>query len=308
MQAKTTDSSAAAPGRRPDFLIVGAPKCGTTALDSYLRQHPDIFVPERKEMHFFGQDLRHHYPRPSLAEYLAYFRPAAGFLAAGEASVQYLLSTSAAREIQAFRPDMRLIVMLRNPVDVMYALHSQGLYIGNEVVEDFAAALALEEERAQGRSLPRGHFMTESLLYRRAVRFADQLERYFACFDRRQIEVVVFDDFQADTAAVYRRTLEFLGVPTDFQPDFAILNANKKVRSKLLQKLVYKSSWAASYRVQKLVPRGLRAWLRRLNAVEAPRVPMRPELRRQLTVELAPEVERLGQLLERDLSAWSTVK
>jgi len=77
---------------RPNFLIVGAPKCGTTAMNTYLRQHPQVFIPERKEIHYFGSDLTFTCPRPTAAKYLAYFSPAGEPVASGEASVFYLLS------------------------------------------------------------------------------------------------------------------------------------------------------------------------------------------------------------------------
>ena len=89
----------ARPGpRRPDFFIPGAPKAGTTALYDYLRQHPQVFLPAAKEIHYFGSDLeRRRTPRPTLDEYLRYFADARDELRVGEASVRYLHSRLAAR-------------------------------------------------------------------------------------------------------------------------------------------------------------------------------------------------------------------
>src|SRR3954468_1950993 len=113
----------------PSFFIVGAPKCGTTSLNDYLRQHPRIFIPERKELHYFGSDLTFlKTQRPTREEYLAHFAAAQPQQIAGEASVWYLYSQLAAREIHDFCREAKFIIMLRNPVDMMHSLHSQYLY------------------------------------------------------------------------------------------------------------------------------------------------------------------------------------
>ncbi|NLF38083.1 sulfotransferase, partial [bacterium] len=104
--------------RLPDFFIVGAPKSGTTALHAYLGRHPSIFVPARKEPHFFGSDI----VSPAFVRdrdaYLSLFAGATTEARVGEASIWYLYSKRAAREIKEFNPDARIIIMLRNPVDM----------------------------------------------------------------------------------------------------------------------------------------------------------------------------------------------
>src|SRR5271156_1339421 len=102
--------------RKPDFFMVGAPKCGTSAMAHFLGMHPEVFM-ARKEMHFFGQDLRlaPKFYRRDLPAYLAEFEGCAGQARAGEASVWYLFSSQAAREIKAFSPDAGIIIMLREP-------------------------------------------------------------------------------------------------------------------------------------------------------------------------------------------------
>ena len=106
---------------KPNFLIVGAPKCGTTALWRYLNAHPDIFMSPRKDMHFFGSDLDFtKRSRFTQKEYEQFFEHATQ-KAIGEASVWYLYSQKAAQEIAAYRPDMKIIIMVRDPIQIMYA-------------------------------------------------------------------------------------------------------------------------------------------------------------------------------------------
>lgn len=291
--------------RKPDFFIVGAPKCGTTAMCEYLAAHPDIFLPDRKEIHYFGRDLTITHTRVrSEKEYLANFTKAGDAQRIGEASVFYLYSATASREIHEFNPDARIIISLRNPVQMLYSLHSQLLFSGKEVIKDFGEALAVEEDRIKGSNIPKCAGIKEALFYRRIGAYTEQVKRYFDVFGREQILVNIFDDFKRDPAAVYRATLEFLDVDPDFTVDFSVVNPNKQVRSKLLQQVIYKSRWSRSYKVRRFVPRMIRDGLRRLNTRFVKRSPLDPALRAQLCSEFKPEIQRLGDLLGRDLSHW----
>ena len=290
--------------RRPDAFIVGAPKCGTTSLHEYLAGHPEIFMAARKEIHFFGSDLRYDTRRCTEKDYLACFARAHGYKRVGESSVYYLVSKAAAAEIKVFCPHAKIIIMLRSPAEMMYSLHSQAVYGGREDIADFTSALAAEDARDCGEGLGHGIHFIEGLLYRRVAGYTDQVGRYFDQFGRDNVHVIIFDDFKADTARTYHRVLEFLDVDPTATVDFKIANPNKRVRSRLLQRLVYKNRLARSYRLQRLVPAPLRNALRRLNTRYEPRRPMDEELRRQLSAEFAPEVRRLSELLGRDLTHW----
>ena len=295
--------------KRPDFFIVGAFKAGTTALYEYLRAHPQVFMPFHKEPMHFGSDLDARYARMTRDEYLALFADARTDQRVGEASPWYLYSTTAASEIHEFNPAAQIIVMLRNPVDVMHAQHAQLLFNHREDLADFEAALAAEPDRRAGRRIPAGALRREALFYRHSVRFAEQLQRYFDVFGRERVHVIVFDDFRDRTADAYAGVLRFLGVNESFRPDFDVRNPNRRVRSAALQRAVFRPPGP----LRRLVP-----WLRRfplvhrlrdalVNANSAPeaRARMDPGLRERLTAELAPEVEALGRLIGRDLSAWT---
>jgi hypothetical protein len=295
--------------KEPDFFIVGAFKAGTTALYQYLRAHPQVFMPFHKEPMYFGSDLDARYARMTRDEYLALFADARTDQRAGEASPWYLYSTTAASEIHEFNPEAQIIVMLRNPVDVMHAQHAQLLFNHREDLADFEAALAAEPDRRAGRRIPAGALRREALLYRHSVRFAEQLERYFDVFGRERVHVTVFDDFRDRTADTYAGVLRFLGVDDSFRPEFEVRNPNRRVRSAALQRAVFRPPGP----LRRLVP-----WLRRFplvhrlrdalvsaNSAPEARAQMDPALRQRLTAELAPEVEALGRLIGRDLSAWT---
>ena len=292
---------------KPDFLIVGAFKSGSTALYEGLRRHPQIFMPFHKEPLYFGDDLTRRYGRYTEAEYLHLFDPAKPGQKSGEASTWYLYSVSAAREIQDFNPDMRIMVVLRNPVDVMYSEHSQLIYNVIEDLPSFEDALAAEPDRRAGRRIPEGPINIENLFYRHSVRFAEQLERYFDVFGRERVHVMLWDDLRRDGATVIRDALAFLGVDPTLAAAPPNANENKRVRSPLIQRLIFAPRLLlplAPFLRRFPLVRAVRTRLLDMNSEAKPRAPMDPALRRRLLDEFTPDIERLGALIGRDLSAW----
>lgn len=291
--------------RKPDFLIVGAPKCGTTAMNDYLARHPDIFIPEIKEVHFFGRDLE--ITKGALRDEAAYLNLFDGATepVAGEASVWYLYSKTAAKEIHAFNPNTKIIVMFRNPPTMLYSQHSQFLFNGNEDIEDFREALTAEPERKAGRRIPASAHFAEGLLYSETVKYAEQLTRYFDTFGRDNVHVIFYEEFRADLPKVYRDTLKFLGVREDFAPEFAVINPNKRARSKLLRNFVQEPPESIKRLSRVFFPRSLRQrvmkGLDQANIRYEARQPLDPELRGELERRFAPEVEKLETLLGRPL-------
>jgi len=302
-------------GKKPDVFIVGAPKCGTSAMDQYLAAHPEIYM-AKKEMHAFGSDLRFgpQFYRRDQEAYLAEFATRNGERRAGEASVWYLFSTQAAAEIHAFNPEARIIILLREPAEMLYSLYYQFRFDGNEHLPTFEEALAAEDERRAGRCLTRQTYLAQGLVYRDTARFTEQVRRYFNVFGRERVQVIIYDDLAADVHGVYCRTLEFLGVDsTRIETDFQVINGNKSVKHSALRgllndPLVRSTAVAIGRRLPRPIFTALhdverRLW--KLNSRSEKRPPLAPDVRAQLQREFAPEVERLSELLGRDLTHWS---
>jgi hypothetical protein len=295
--------------RIPNLFIVGAPKCGTTAMWSYLGQHPDIFV-AGKEYHFFGSDLAYrNQNRPDSERYLGYFAQATDQRYLLDASIGYMASKRAAAEIVSYCPDSRIIAILRNPIDMMHSLHSELLFQGDEDVADFAEALALEGSRKEGANIPAGCQSIWALFYRDVAHYSEQLIRYFDAVGRERVHVVLFDDFKSDLAASYRGVLDFLDIDPTFQPDFPVVNANKVARSAMMVK-VLRSPPPFVRRIGRMAVRNQGARrtiggrLQTLNAGRQPRKPMDADLRQSLQIEFRSEVAELSALLGRDVSRW----
>lgn len=301
--------------RRPDVFIVGAPKCGTTAMAQYLEAHPDIYM-ARKEMNVFGADLRFgaQFYRRDLPAYLAEFAARNGESRAGEASVWYLFSRQAAAEIKAFNPEARIIIMLREPAEMLYSLYYQFRFDGNEHLPSFEEALAAEDERRAGRRLSRQAYFAQGLIYRETARYTEQVRRYLDAFGRDRVHVIIYDDFAADVGAAYRGTLDFLGLDSTLMPaDFGVINGNKSVKNPALRAVLGDPLLrATALAIARKMPRPVfdalhdierRLW--KLNTRAEKRPPLAADLRAALQQEFAPEVTRLSELLGRDLTSWS---
>lgn len=294
--------------RRPNLFIVGAPKCGTTALYYYLRNHPEVFMSRVKEPQFFAADIFAHQRNVlTQSEYLDCFARANGAKKIGEASTGYLGSRVAARDIKAFSPSAQVIIMLRNPVDVMYAQHSERVFSNMEHIRDFPAAVDSTEERRWRSGAFKGERVAR-LGYRELARFSPATKRYFDIFGRENVHVVIYDDLRRDAGAAYREVLRFLKVDLNHEPQCSIINANRRARSLAVQRFLEhppKLLWRIS---EALLSKHLRSSIGRsmrwLNVVYAPRPPMNEKLRQRLQAECRFDIEQLSCLLDRDLSHW----
>lgn len=293
--------------RRPNLFIVGAPKCGTTSMSIYLRQHPDIFFPESpkdKEPYYFCTDFTSHKWRVSdREEYLSLFAGAQDEKYVGEASVWYLYSAEAARNIKEFDPSARIIIMLRDPVDMMYSLYRQFLRTANEDIPDFGEAVAAEEERKKGKRIPHNAHFPQGLFYAEVAKYSEQVKRYLDLFGKDRVHVVVFDDFISDTAGTFRRALEFLGIDPGFCPDFSVYNPAVNIKSTRLQRLVCDLPLPVQ-RFAAVFPAGLRNAVKSLNYAKKDLRGMSPETRKSLQEKLRGDVRILSSLIGRDLTFW----
>jgi hypothetical protein len=293
----------------PNFLIVGAMKAGTTSLFRYLRQHPGVFMPEKKEPQFFcekgglewnGPDVNR--PRRyEIEEYTALFAGAGGFAARGEASTTYLCDPVAPGRIRDGLSDVRLIAVLRQPVDRAYSAWLMMRWQGWER-RGFKAALRVEPERiASG--------WQYAWQYAALGRYAEQLERYLRTFPSSRIKIVLFDDLRDDPAGVTRDVFRFLGVDESFQPETATThNPAKAALSPRLSRWMTHPSGIRE-RAKRILPgaaRRLWDWAaaanRQLNVAAPPRLSR--SLRAKLTRGWDGDIRRLEAVIGRDLSAW----
>jgi hypothetical protein len=282
-----------------------------------LKLHPEIYLPDRKEPWFFAEELHERTPpRPegtprTLSEYAAWFDGAEPGQMVGDATAFYLWSTTAAANIAQVNPDARIVAILREPASFLHSLHLQLLETYIEVETDLAKAMALEDERRLGRSVPRHTYFPKMLLYSDFVRYTEQLQRMYAVFPAEQIKVLVYDDFRADNDGTVREVRRFLGVE-DSGP-VVTLEANPTVRprSQVLHELVHAVgvgrgpvSRAVKQSIKAVTPTGPRRramhTLKR-QAIFAPAHAPDPAVMRRLRVRYKDQVVAASEYLGRDL-------
>jgi hypothetical protein len=268
-------------------------------LARYLGAHPNVFMSTPKEPFHFSADLHPKTGFRDEASYLALFEHTTRRVR-GEASTWYLYSQAAIPRIRSFDPAARIIVMLRNPVEMLPSLHAQFRWNGMEPEADFAKAWRLQSER---RNRP-------FLQYQAVASFGEQLGRLFSVFPREQVRVVFMQDFRADTSAAYRKTLEFLELDDDGREVFEVFNARKAPRSALLQRLVRNTpgplAWIARVTKRTLGIRqlGILSRVERMNIRRIRRQDLSEDLRSEIIAALLPDLRRLEELTHRDLREW----
>lgn len=297
---------------KPNFFIVGAPKCGTTALYRYLRLHPNIYMPTKKEPHFFAKDLGSYPAIKTIDQYTALFAGAKEWHhQVGEASVYYLRSAVAIANIREFNPEARIIAMFRNPVEMVHSFHSQLLYWSEETVTDFETAWRLQEERSRGLNVPSGSRGAFLLQYAEMARLGSQLERLLSVFQADQVKPILYDDFSASPRQVYDDVISFLGLPHDERTEFPRINENKYTRVEWLWNFLRKPPPVLRQAVRGVKARvgrkrmdSIRRGVIERLTVNERRKPLSPAFRAELVEEFRDEVALLGRLLGRDLTHW----
>lgn len=313
--ADSRASGTSATAACPDFFIVGAPRCGTTSLSRYLSKHPQICFSRPKEPHFFSFATNHGDKVDLAKDYFQRFFPhfdPKRHLVLGEGSVSYLYSPEAIRRILAVNPRAKFIVSVRNPIEMVRSYHSRLLYILDEDVRDLAQAWALQDERAEGRRLPRACRDPRLLQYREIGALGRQVERLFAIAGRERCKVVLFDDLIADPRGTYCEILDFLGVEDDGRTRFSQKRRTRRYRHPLLQRLTVRPPrglvsllrLVQSQLGAKRLDKRLRRRMRRLNTEAAHFAKVDSEMRQTLATAFVEDVRLLGRLLDRDLSAW----
>lgn len=268
----------------PDFLILGAPKCGTTSLAAALRSHPDIFLPAAKEAHHFGvvPDTE-----AGGAAYARFFSGWQGQPVLGEATPGYLQNPDAARQIARVAPRVRAVALVRNPVDRAYSSYWHGVRSGwihgpFEQILEHEPRFATQPRVGFHRPVSGGRYAESILRYHRVGIGPDQLL------------VVTFEDLVADPASHLAEIQRHIGVApvVDELP-----RQNRNMRNILprhLRKAVFirRQTWPLAGRDLRLANRPFTP------------PPMNPITRRGLVATFAPHNEALRQLLGRDLPGW----
>lgn len=311
--------------------IVGAPRTGTTSLAKFLRAHPQVCFSKVKEPHFFSQwDLTgctdHELTDTVAREYVArYFPHGADRSLLMEGSVTYLYTPEQMRPILRLWPEVRFVIGLRDPMEMIPSLHQRLLVLGDEAVEDFERAWQLNDDRRNGRRIPRSCIEPRWLQYDEVGRLGQYVERFIAEVGRERCFFALYDDVRRDSAGLYRQVQDFLGLDPVDAAGFAPRRNSRGYRLGWLQRLLMrppvltrKIMAGTHYRrrvetIERLrngesltlrfVERA-RTSLLRWNEIDCPPRQLSREMRTAIRAHHLADVRRLEAIIDRDLSHW----
>lgn len=205
--------------KKVNLFLVGAPKCGTTALYAYLKQHKDIWFPEVKEPHHFctdfhaqanvrGQGHRFYFADTDKYKHL-YASQNTSTKYIWDASASYLSSTNAAQHIHTYNPKAKIIIIVREPISFIKSLWKQNKKWLHET-ESIDTALNLEIERRSGMHMPDMCKFDACLQYRSQADFASQVQRYVDIFPKEQLLFLIYEEFKQDNQKQLENIFRFL--------------------------------------------------------------------------------------------------
>jgi hypothetical protein len=289
----------------PNFLIVGAAKSGTTSLYEYLRQHPDVFMPKWKELSFFIGD--HYGPLHKVKKpeyYKKVFDKVKNELAIGEASTSYLYDESAPKKIKEVLGLTKIIIILRNPVEMSYSLYNHQVRKEGETLKTFEEALEAEEDRLRDLAFRKKCYGWHAnyYYYHRGL-YYEQVKRYLDTFPKQNVLILLFEELAEDAVQVTQRVFKFLGVNDSFVPVVGVHNPAGQILNiprfwedtGLFQKT---ASFVFSKNPIRKIPHLLR------NIGRRPPKPINAETAQKLKERFCDDISSLEKLIGKDLSAW----
>ena len=230
----------------PNFLIVGAAKSGTSSLHNYLKQHPDIFMPEHKEPYFLIKDLVENRVRNGIwtwEQYKSLFSDVKNESLIGESTVLYLyFYKEAIKNIKQYLGnDMKIIIMLRNPSERAYSAF-------NHVSRGFKQSGSFEEALAnEDFIIERDNNLTPMVMYKQMGMYYKMVKAYIDAF--KDVHVIFYDDFRDNIACEMKKTYNFLGVTNYMEIDLSVKYnvGGKRWKSEILKYIFMRDFYIKSF-------------------------------------------------------------
>lgn len=296
----------------PNFFIIGAAKSGTSSLQMYMKEHPEIFISPIKEPHYFsynsdskntsgpGDSVRN--AITDLASYQKLFDGVTNEKAIGEASPTYLYRPEAPIRIHQMIPNAKLIAILRDPADRAFSAYLHAVRDQREPIEDFHQALKMEKERILNNWGPLWHYTNVGFYYQ-------QLKRYYDLFEPNNIKVVLLEELKQCPQTVLKDIFLFLNVDPDFSPNLSIkYNVSGKHKNRFVQWMTFKIfnnpnpiRWVS----RKIIPESWRWKLTtsiRQNKTVRQTIP--DDIRKDLIETFREDILNLESLIGKNLDSW----
>ena len=281
----------------PNFFIVGAPKSGTTNISYYLIQHTQVFMPENLEPYYFARlDIPQNYEREIISDekkYLNLFKNAKNCKAIGESSPVYLYCPHSALEIKNRFPNSKIIISLRNPIEIAYSEYFSLKFMGFDKNRSFNELLDSSKEQ-----LDQNEFHIDSLL--EAGFYSKHIKRFQKIFSKNQIKIIIFEEYIKNTIPTINSILSFLDIDKSIAFKTAPKGAYKVPRNFASQKLMNNSTFRKTAKF--IIPTVARQKIgERFLVKESSRPVLKQNERQRLKETYQDDVENLAKLLGRSL-------
>jgi len=300
---------------KPTFIVIGAAKSGTTSLHYYLDEHPNITMSSIKEPTYFvykdidinelPKNISSGYKKNIVFDYYNYlnlFKIKEETKEIGEISNEYLYASSAAANIKKELPDVKIIAILRNPIERAFSQYCMNVRANREDLS-FKDALKIEEKRITDNWEWGYHYKESGLYYK-------QLKRYFDIFDNNKIKIILYDDWKNNPINVYKEILNFLNLDPTYIPDMSKkYKVSRFIRYEYLYKLLnnrYKKQ------LKVLIPPktklNIKNLIKKINELNSYKPEMNTEDKIYLINFFKDDIQKLEHLLDVDLSHWYKIK
>lgn len=285
----------------PNFIIVGAPKAGTTSLYHYLSEHPQVFMSNPKEVNFFSREeieeqglYYNDFKVKNLDEYKKLFTDAENAKAIGEGSVSYLFYPNTPRKIKDILPDAKIIMLLREPVERGYSHYLMDYRLG---------LVSLSYDEIVKKST---HHKHAHLYYQQYVElglYYEQVKRYLDLFGSEQVKIYFQEDLRQDTEKIILNLYDFLEIDRSVMPNIEREhNAFSMPKSNLVHRLY--SSYFIRTIFSFIFSDGIKEKIKNTFFETKKKPKLDETLKQQLLEIYRPDIQKLEQLIGRDLSDW----
>ncbi|WP_289098619.1 sulfotransferase domain-containing protein [uncultured Pseudoalteromonas sp.] len=286
----------------PNLYIIGAPKCGTTSLANWLNNHKECFLPKTKEPHYFNDDDGHQMTK-SLKDYLLLYDAKEPIKI--DASVWYLFSKVAVKNIETVTDKTaKYIVCIRNPIEMVEALHAEQVLGGNENITNFLDAWNAQEIRKKGKNIKKSTHAASHLQYGLACKLGEQIERLLEKVDLDRVHFILLDDMRDYPEEVFKDVCLFLNIKEERLESYSKYNQSKTLKSKFVHKILLfliaikrKVSWLPSLKILSKI--------KNMNIEKGKRVGLSDDIKREILYPYFKEdIKKLENVLNKSLKQW----
>ncbi len=273
--------------KKPNLFVVGKAKSGTTGLYWILNQHPEIFLQEKKDLGFFAKDVGKGPKKiKSEKEYKKLFSEANGEKYLGDVSARHMVSKTAAKEIKKFNPNSKIIIMLREPIEFLMSWYQHKNFKKPEKEKPSFEEFINEKENKE------------------RLKYSEQIKRYIKEFPRKNIHIIIYEDFKKDNLKEFKKVCKFLEVDENFKPAITQRNPRKVVRKNFISKLIRKipTKKIREFSEKNFNPKIYNKIRKIVFSLVFKKQNWRinPELKNKLKKQLKPEVEKVDKLLHKE--------